>query len=450
MLRLGNASLLPVVSFPRRPIQDSNPAPIMKEHSAVFLKWASQENDVDAEKLFKKWFTSADSILGPLPENELWLPRYDRPVSEPPIFDYEKFVENSIPSDIRLEVLFPGDPVKKTSHRDTCIIVGLVLKYWKWCERMIEADPARADFYKGLCKEVYEDYLTDQHSDGHVPYPEDSSVVLEYHWLDQDGDTKEISQALANGRDIFWEHDVGPAIDKYGRLAPPGYFKAIIKRRLMLFEEEWLDTPAGGTKRLQRWLDKGIDVFDNHPPEVNNKYAYLLPVPWQPVMSYSDWLLEYDGQRDSGQIRPKGAVDLLVDYDRHHDRGGIEESRDKFEAFIRERYLHISKENGVHPNDPTNQADKDDLGPPQQQLLSCYTTDNREQFSTELCARLQAVNYFGQHATWPTRSSLNADDIRLKGYNAGLGLRLHSWPSQRGRETIHRPLSGLSSVEEIE
>lgn len=420
----------------------------MKPHSSVFLKWASQEHDADAEELFKKWCANADAMLGPPREIELWEPRYDRPVSEPPIFDYETFVKNDIPSDLRLEILFPGDPVKKTSYRDFTIMGGLVLKYLRWCKRMMEADPARADFYEALCKELRIDYFTDQRSGDYVPYPDNPFAVWEYHYLDQDGDTKKICEALANGQDIFWD-DVGPATEKYGHLAPPGYFKASIKMRVMSWEYEWLDDVAGKTKRLERWLDRKIDVFDDAPPEVVSAYSYLLPTGWEPVMASLDFLRECARKRNAGQSLEGWAMDLVADYEGRQPTT-YNEFRRKFETFFRERYLHITKY-GEAPNvDSTSQGSTDDLDPSQEQALSCYRTENSKQFLSALGVRLEAVDIeHSGRAIWPMHPSLSADNnqMRVKGYNAGLGLGLHSWPMREGRETVHRPMSGLSSVE---
>lgn len=65
-----------------------------------------------------------------LPSEELkFNPRLDRPSAEPPIFDFDDFMENHVTSDLQLEKLYPGDPVKKTMRSDFVVERRLLIEY---------------------------------------------------------------------------------------------------------------------------------------------------------------------------------------------------------------------------------------------------------------------------------------------------------------------------------
>lgn len=43
-----------------------------------------------------------------------------RPLAEPPIFNYDWFRGEAIPSDDKLKVMFPADPVQREPRTGTC------------------------------------------------------------------------------------------------------------------------------------------------------------------------------------------------------------------------------------------------------------------------------------------------------------------------------------------
>lgn len=82
-----------------------------------------------------------------------------RLIAEPPMFDYDDFIENRLPSDIQFCKLFPNDVVRWTRCRDVHTGGLLIHDYRDWVRDMeFHADPARRDFYEGLFEELDEDW----------------------------------------------------------------------------------------------------------------------------------------------------------------------------------------------------------------------------------------------------------------------------------------------------
>lgn len=113
-------------------------------------EWANGDNQEAANALFEKWCLHPEIDLPEHHGPQYREPRLDLPTAEPPIFDYDEFVESCVPSDFQLQKLFPNDPVKKTMYRDTQTEAWLLARYCSWCESMVKGnlDPARAEFYK--------------------------------------------------------------------------------------------------------------------------------------------------------------------------------------------------------------------------------------------------------------------------------------------------------------
>lgn len=80
----------------------------------------------------KPWFTSTNLKMA---QSEPIVRHYvptTRPISEPPIFDYDDVIENTLPSDIRFSKLFPNDIQRWTRCRDAETEKLLHGKYLKW------------------------------------------------------------------------------------------------------------------------------------------------------------------------------------------------------------------------------------------------------------------------------------------------------------------------------
>lgn len=236
------------------------------------------------------------------------------------MFDYDEFVERNIPSDIQLEKRFPGDPVKKTMHRDFVTERQLLEEYWQWCDRMRSASPQNASFHRSLFNEILFDYVAvgKEFSDTMGAQP-DTLGVWEYWNLDRNGDTETMCRKMKDGYDIFNRGDIG--VREYGHLAPPGYFKAIRRMRMMEWDLYMLDNAAGGTNKLERMLKHNVDVFGGEEyPEAKKRYKHLIPKFWEPLISIIDWFEEHE-------------EDHTV---MSSDEAGV--------LWIKERYMHITKD----------------------------------------------------------------------------------------------------------
>lgn len=65
--------------------------------------------------------------------SRVWLAKPERPIAEPPIFDYEAFADQEIPSDIQMERLFPKDIEARTKFPDAMTEKELVVSL-SWLE----------------------------------------------------------------------------------------------------------------------------------------------------------------------------------------------------------------------------------------------------------------------------------------------------------------------------
>lgn len=79
----------------------------------------------------------------------------NRLLAEPLLFDYDIFLEEKVPSDKRLEMLFPGDAVKKTQYRDVATETALDTMYGRRAWDMEhyareDGDMGKVNFYKGI------------------------------------------------------------------------------------------------------------------------------------------------------------------------------------------------------------------------------------------------------------------------------------------------------------
>lgn len=77
----------------------------------------------------------------------------------PPMFDYDDFIENKLPSDIRFSKLLPNDLVRWIECRDVRT-EDLLHNYLDWAGDMKHQakDTAGEDFYAGLVNELEQDW----------------------------------------------------------------------------------------------------------------------------------------------------------------------------------------------------------------------------------------------------------------------------------------------------
>lgn len=260
----------------------------------LHLEYAKQDDEAAAKELFQEWCLNPDPFMG----TGSWdMPQYEvsyRPTCEPPIFDYEDFIEENVPSPLQLEKIFPGDPVLKTAWRDVVTERKLLQQYHDWCNSNVGHDHKRKwDVHLPLRAEVFKDMMTleDEMQDMSVLLPTEGLGIWEYTYLDGDGKTTKMEEAMRKGEDIFSRFgDAG--IKEYAHVAPPGYFKAIRMMRLLRWECYTLDN-AGGDNTFLRWMiEDKVDLFN---PGVDlggvarARYAHLIPRGWEAEISLEDW-----------------------------------------------------------------------------------------------------------------------------------------------------------------
>lgn len=166
-----------------------------------------------------------------------------RPKAEPHIFDYDAFERHEIPSDKRLDMVFPGDPAGKTAYRDAITEARLLREYNSWTSQMqsaVRGDDKAWKFYGDLHDALMEhrnDAKRQLHGIENL-ITADKLAIWEFHHLDQDLGTKRIEVAMGEGDKvhfIFSDERVRGRLawEKYKYLAPPGY-----KPDFVRYEEE--------------------------------------------------------------------------------------------------------------------------------------------------------------------------------------------------------------------
>lgn len=70
---------------------------------------------------FREWFKHQDG---------------ERPIAEPPMFHYEQFIDECVPSDLRFEQLFLNSVEKRTAYRDLYAQCELDWLYQDWVSSM--------------------------------------------------------------------------------------------------------------------------------------------------------------------------------------------------------------------------------------------------------------------------------------------------------------------------
>lgn len=131
-----------------------------------------------------------------------------RPITEPPLFDYEEFIEERVPSDFRMKLLFPDDIEKRTRYRDTFTEFELLGMYQNSIPPFlhISKDTKLGKFYGEFHKELGLDFvdLWEEFVEVERAKTRDMLALWEYEHLDQDGGTRKLEQDLRDGRDVSW------------------------------------------------------------------------------------------------------------------------------------------------------------------------------------------------------------------------------------------------------
>ena len=140
------------------------------------------------------------------------------------MFDYDTYIENTLPSDIRFSKLFPNDVQRWTRARDHQTEHDALVEYGLWAYHMrdYESDPARRTFFQKLEEDINIDssaVFQERHAafEGAAELP-----LFEFHHLDQDGDTKGIQAWSEHDWDQVHSFSL-QAWQKYGKWSPPGY-----------------------------------------------------------------------------------------------------------------------------------------------------------------------------------------------------------------------------------
>ena len=134
-----------------------------------------------------------------------------RRLEEPPMLNYTKFIDELVPPDTRMRLLFPNDVETRTKYRVTLTEVQL-LDFYRVAivqtHYAINGDPAdlkRDNFTENLLKEITFDY-NEVGTEFYALFqqaPRGTLQMWEYHNLDQDGGTKGLEDALKSREDVF-------------------------------------------------------------------------------------------------------------------------------------------------------------------------------------------------------------------------------------------------------
>lgn len=236
----------------------------------------SEEEEIrDREKM------EVVEIERPRPPPRWWKPE-ERPIAEPPIFDYEKFEDEKVPSDKKLKKMFgdgPGNVEKRTMHRDLETEVELLKKQHDWLlELQNEAmksemnhvilvyEPADEDGKESLAK-----------PNGLMKYYEHTTVGAPNYAR---GRTPEITperlEKIREKRGFYFDFISEIRTDLNQVTQERNHFRAGLNA-LTIWEHRNLDND-GNTTGLELATQSGRDVFTHSraPPEARIKYAYLL------------------------------------------------------------------------------------------------------------------------------------------------------------------------------
>lgn len=237
-------------------------------------------------------------------------PSRGRPVAEPPIFDYNHFVEeNGIPSDARLRRLLPANPALRTKLRDKITESSLSHHYFLWATHKHNAEmkagnTSRAKFYEGLEGAAWDDWFEDQEVEYGSEGVNMGSLLKhgtisflqywEFYLLDEDGGTTKIRSLLPADGGLFPqeptpdEDSLEQVKQKYGHLVPSGYLECLAyesrigqeykKKRVLEKEAEQAKAKQDATWRephraLQEKLNPRSAASSTHPTTIGLSLA---------------------------------------------------------------------------------------------------------------------------------------------------------------------------------
>lgn len=121
------------------------------------------------------------------------------PIAEPSMFDYDKSIDNEVPSKRRLEAFFPErDIEKRVNFGDTYTELGLLEMFFFWVADIANDPKGHRNwrFYIELYQELHYDFkqLTAEYNDTCMMAP--SMGQWEFEYLDQNEKTERIEPDL--------------------------------------------------------------------------------------------------------------------------------------------------------------------------------------------------------------------------------------------------------------
>lgn len=144
-----------------------------------------------------------------------------RPIAEPPCFNYDRFVEENIPSDLKYKILFPDDISKRTDYRDLRTERDLLAMYIDWNDALLqhcEVTSGKRVFYEGLREGLEYDWKETVREKNKLNRFTTPLAKWEFRNLDNDGKTEGIRRKIEMGYDVFDAKGGREARNKYGFL----------------------------------------------------------------------------------------------------------------------------------------------------------------------------------------------------------------------------------------
>ena len=205
-------------------------------------------------------------------QTAFWTTTGMRPLAEPPILDWDHFFRVHIPSDLRYTALFPGDLQKRAAYKDLGGEAYVLKEYsthaWAMSDDSEICDERRA-FYEILSYDLHEEWREVDKEVIELWATASRLSQFEYKFLDNDGKTTNLERWIEKGADIFFTGD--PAIKrKYQHLVKPGF----VEDPVGTFEFRYLNAD-GGTNIIKKDMENGIDLLLGWPQEVEAKYRHL-------------------------------------------------------------------------------------------------------------------------------------------------------------------------------
>ena len=234
-----------------------------------------------------------------------WGKPEERPIAEPPIFDYEKFEDEKVPSDKKLKKMFgdgPGNVEKRTMHRDLETEVELLKTQHDWLlelqDEAIKSEMNDVILVHDLANETGKESLAQP--SGVMKYYEHSTEGAPTYARGRTPQiTTEILAKLRQRRRFYFDFISDIRIDLNQVTREQDHFRAGLDA-LTMWEHRHLDND-GNTTELELATQSGRDVFTQSkaPDEARIKYAYLLEGcsvrPQHNIATWEALVLDEDG-----------------------------------------------------------------------------------------------------------------------------------------------------------